>query len=82
MLLLQFRLQTNYLRLEIYFQTLNVRVESEEAKYSFDSAFAALGGSLSLYLGIAIIMCFELLELGYEIVVAVMWSQGKPISRA
>ncbi len=52
-------------------------MESEEAKYSFDSAFAALGGSLSLYLGIAIIMCFELLELGYDITAAILKSRER-----
>ncbi len=31
------------------------------------SLFASLGGALSLYLGVAIIMCFELVELLYDV---------------
>lgn len=30
-----------------------------------------MGGALSLYLGIAIVMCFEILELGVDIVLNV-----------
>ncbi len=74
------RIQQNYLKVDVYFQTLNVREVKQSKKYSFDSAFAALGGGLSLYLGVAIILVFEILELAYDIWLA-CWKHSAKTSR-
>ncbi|XP_059081142.1 degenerin deg-1-like [Tigriopus californicus] len=67
----QSELQQNYVQADIYYQTLNVRSIVQEAKYSEDGYVAALGGALSVYMGIAVIMIFELLELVIDLVLNV-----------
>ncbi|TRY68756.1 hypothetical protein TCAL_04697 [Tigriopus californicus] len=69
----QQKIQENYLKVDVYYQTFNVRSVSEVPQYSGDSLFAALGGALSFYLGVAIVIGFELVEL-FVLVFASIWS--------
>ena len=39
----------------------------QEGKYNAEGFFAALGGALSFYIGIAIIMAFEIVEFFYDL---------------
>ncbi|XP_040583485.1 epithelial sodium channel subunit gamma-like [Lepeophtheirus salmonis] len=55
-------IQKNFVKTDIYYQTMSVKVIEQIPKYSYGTFIAGLGGSLSLYLGIAIIMIFEILE--------------------
>ena len=58
-------LSDNLLQINVYFKTLNVKRVGETAVYDslFGSSFvAALGGALSLFLGISLSMVFEVLE--------------------
>ncbi len=68
-------IQQNYLKADVYFQTLNVREIVQSKKFAGDTIMASIGGGLSLYLGVAIILLFELFELGYDIFVGV-WKHG------
>ncbi len=43
---------------------------------------AAVGGALSLYLGIALILCFELIELAFEIAMALCSDRRKRAAAA
>ena len=43
-----------------------------------DSFTAALGGGLSLFLGVALILLFEIVELGYDVFMAV-WKHTNKI---
>ncbi len=45
------------------------------------TAFGALGGGLSLYLGVAIILLFEIVELGYDLVVN-LWRHKRAESKS
>ncbi len=76
-------IQEDYLKIDIYFQTLNVRKVMQEAKYTGESLFAALGGALSFYLGVAIVLFFEIVELAVFIVLNV-WAgkTGDPATDA
>ncbi len=65
--LIKQELQQDYTKAEVYFQTLNVQSIVQRAKYTDEGFFAGLGGALSLYLGVAIIMVFELLEFFFDI---------------
>jgi len=49
---------------------LNVKSIVQSPTYPPDSLVSNVGGALSLYLGIAIIMAFELVELFWDILVA------------
>lgn len=75
-------IQKNYLKGNIYYQSLNVQAIVQEAKYTDESYFAALGGALSFYIGLAIFIVFELLEFFYDVFINV-WRhvnghKGKP----
>ena len=59
--------QNNYLKIDIYFKTLNVQTIVQQAKYNAEGYFAALGGALSFYIGVAIIMAFEIIEFFYDL---------------
>lgn len=56
-------IQRDYLSAKVYYKTLDVKLIVESPKYSTEGLVAALGGAMSLYLGIAIIMIFELFEM-------------------
>ncbi len=64
-------IQRDYVKADVYYQTLNVQIVKQSAKYTDEGFFAGLGGALSLYLGVAIIMIFELLELLFDLFVNV-----------
>jgi len=56
-------IQEDFTRAEIYYQTMNVVTIKQDPKYTLQSLFGALGGGLSLYLGCAVVMLFEVIEL-------------------
>ena len=60
-------IQANYLKIDVYFKTLNVQTITQQEKYNAEGYFAALGGALSFYIGIAIIMAFEIVEFFYDL---------------
>jgi hypothetical protein len=64
------KVQQDYARVDVYFQTLNVKSIVQTPTYPGSSLVSNIGGALSLYLGIAIIMAFELVELMWDILVA------------
>ena len=88
-------------RAEIYYQTMNVVTIQQDPKYTVglqkllqlnffsfqpQSLFGALGGGLSLYLGCAVVMIFEVIELLVDLVLAfvcgkVLEKLRKPISK-
>ncbi len=78
---LKSEIQGNYMKIDVYFQTLNVREIVQKKKYSADTFTAALGGGLSLYLGVALILLFEIVELGYDVFIAV-WNHINKSSRS
>ena len=52
----------NLLKLNVYYNSLNVRTVKEDIKYDLITTIYALGGAISLYLGISLAMVFEVLE--------------------
>ena len=60
-------LMDNLLQLNVYFQSLNVRQIEEDPTYGPIQLIYALGGALSLYLGISLSMIFEVIELLFDI---------------
>ena len=69
-------LQQDYVKADVYYQSLNVQIIRQTPKYTDEGFFAGLGGALSLYLGMAIIMIFELLELFYDLFINI-WNSGR-----
>ncbi len=79
-----------FVKLDVYFQSLNVQTITQTPKYTVclvfslfefrhlykknlflvqnEGFFASLGGALSLYIGIAAIMVFEVLELALDLI--------------
>ena len=53
----------DYLRLDVYFMSLNVKTVTETARYTLTTFISAIGGSLGVWVGFSVCMMFELLEL-------------------
>ena len=52
----------NLLQINIYFTTLNIHTIQESITYEWNTIIYALGGAMSLYLGISLVMIFEVFE--------------------
>ena len=85
------RIQEDFVKADVYFQTLNVQTIRQEKKYSvsftalkwdslwlksfippqIDGFFAGLGGALSLFLGMALVMLFEVVEFLFDLFMGV-----------
>ena len=57
----------DYLRLDVYFMSLNVKTITETARYSFVTFISALGGSFGVWIGFSVCMFFELIELAIDL---------------
>ncbi|XP_043244057.1 uncharacterized protein LOC122392822 [Amphibalanus amphitrite] len=55
-------LASNILEIKVFFKTLNTAALTQSEFYTYSSFFSSLGGAMSLYLGISIIMVAEILE--------------------
>ena len=62
------KIQEDYTRADVYYQTLNVRSIEQNEAYPATDLVSGLGGALSLYLGIAIVMAFEVFELIWDLI--------------
>ncbi|XP_043237540.1 amiloride-sensitive sodium channel subunit beta-like [Amphibalanus amphitrite] len=54
---------SEFVKLNVYFRDLNIASITESATYTYSTFISSLGGALSLYLGIALILLVELAEL-------------------
>ena len=61
----------NLLMVQVYFNSLNVQRVQESPTYQFadGSLMSSLGGAMSLYLGIALAMIFEVIELFIDFII-------------
>ena len=50
------------LQISIYYRTYDVMEFTERPEYSMDSFLSALGGALSLFLGVSLVQAFEVVE--------------------
>lgn len=57
----------DYLRLDVYFMSLNVKTITETARYTVTTFISAIGGSLGVWVGFSVCMLFELLELAVDL---------------
>ena len=57
------QVRENLLLLKVFFQSLNIRNIKESIKYDLITSIYAVGGAISLYLGMSISMLFEVFEL-------------------
>ena len=53
----------DYLKVDIYFMSLNVKSITETARYTLVSFISALGGNLGVWVGFSVCMIFEVIEL-------------------
>ena len=53
----------DYLKIDIYFMSLNVKSITETARYTVVSFISTLGGSLGVWVGFSVCMMFEVIEL-------------------
>ncbi|XP_037080662.1 amiloride-sensitive sodium channel subunit gamma-like [Pollicipes pollicipes] len=53
---------SNILELKVFFKTLNTALLVEAPQYSDHSLLSSVGGAMSLYLGVSLVMVAELLE--------------------
>ena len=71
------KIQEDYTRADVYYQTLNVRSIIQNPAYPLSQLVPGIGGALSLYLGIAIVMAFEVLELIFDLMLALFRHNAK-----
>ena len=57
----------DYLRVDVYFMSLNVKSITESARYTLVTFISALGGSIGVWVGFSVCMIFELIELAIDI---------------
>ena len=69
--------EDDYLKLDIYFMSLNVKSITETARYNVVTFISTIGGSLGVWIGFSVCMLFELLELGIDLGLACIWSKSK-----
>ena len=62
----------DYLRLDIYFMSLNVKSITETARYTVVSFISALGGSLGVWVGFSVCMMFEVMELIMDVLIFIL----------
>ena len=60
-------IQQNLLKVDVYLKSMETRTVVESPTYEFNSMLYALGGAISLFLGISLSMIFEVLELLIDI---------------
>ena len=60
-------IQQNLLKVDVYLKSIESRTVVESPTYEFNSMLYALGGAISLFLGISLSMIFEVLELLIDI---------------
>ena len=62
-------MKMNMLKFNVFFKTLNSQEVEELVKYDLTTTFYAIGGALSLFLGISLSMIFEVLEFLVDMVI-------------
>ena len=66
----------NFLELSVYFETFaSVRVQ-EEPEFTFSGLLSAIGGAVSLYLGLSLVTMCEVVEM-LCVVVAKLYRRNK-----
>ena len=63
----------NLLKLNVYFNSLNLRKVKEDIKYDLITMVYAFGGAISLYLGISLAMVFEVFEFLINTIVSLFY---------
>ena len=53
----------DYLKLDVFFMSLNVKTVTETARYTLTTFISAIGGSLGVWVGFSVCMMFEVVEL-------------------
>ena len=72
------QVRENLLSVKVFFQSLNIRNIQESVKYDLITSIYAIGGAVSLYLGISLAMVFEVLELAIDWLINLcMYCSGK-----
>ena len=56
------KVKQNLMQVNVYFKTLNTHMVTESEYYDINTMIYAFGGALSLYLGISLVMVFEIFE--------------------
>ncbi|TRY80052.1 hypothetical protein TCAL_06774 [Tigriopus californicus] len=66
-------LEQNLVKIRVFFNSLNIQHVTESPKYSWSDGtmISALGGALSLYLGISVVMAIEFLEFLIDVILNV-----------
>ncbi|XP_043221876.1 degenerin unc-8-like isoform X1 [Amphibalanus amphitrite] len=67
------RLPQNILELKVFYKTLDVQRILQTPKYSYISLVSSVGGAMSLYLGISLVMVAEL----FEYLILLAWAVAK-----
>ena len=65
--------KADYLKLDVYLMSLNVKSITETARYTTASFISTLGGSLGAWLGFSVCMIFEVLELAIDLIIHSMF---------
>ena len=60
-------LRMNFLRVEVYFETLSYEMVREQPQYGWEHLLSNIGGALGLWLGLSIITVFEFCELIFDL---------------
>lgn len=66
--------QTTMMKVRIFYETKSVEDIGESKKYNFSSIVSALGGAISLYLGVSMVSIFEIFDV---MIHGIVYSTGK-----
>ena len=66
---MQDKMKNNLLKVNVFMRTKNVKHVEETPTYDFITTLYAIGGAVSLFLGISISMLFEVFELVADILI-------------
>ena len=59
-------MRQNLLQINVFYNSLNKRSVGETVKYDLITTIYAIGGAISLYLGVSLAMIFEVIEFVFD----------------
>ncbi|XP_059145901.1 amiloride-sensitive sodium channel subunit alpha-like [Physella acuta] len=71
----QAHVRNNFLRLEIYYETLNFEVSTSSPTFDWNSLLGNIGGQLGLWLGFSVLTAVEIVQLTMQVCVHVIHLQ-------
>ena len=66
------KVKRNLLRIDVYFMSLNVKFIRESPRYTLFSFLSVLGGAFGIWIGLSVVIIFEVLEFILDVVINIV----------